>query len=532
MATTLGSVLYRSPVYRLMLRGEAASDVALVYPSLLLGDPVQGECILAGGFLLAGRRVPFGRMPWSVLPPGRVLAETLHEFGWLGDLRSVGSDAARSRARDLVAGWAAVNRRWSQPAWAPPVLARRLIHWLAAAEFLLGGAEPSFRRTMLAAATMQARHLDRSGSMPPADPAAITIAIGRLAAALALGIGDGAAALQALGRALQAQLLPDGGHIARSPAVQFSVLRDLIDVRAALAAVGKHPPPEVAGAIERMAPVLRALRHGDGRLALFHGAKEHARTAIDTVLVASQSKERAAPMLPDSGFARLAAGRTLIVADVGPPPPVPNAHAGLLAFELSDGEDRLVVNCGAFIGDDPHWRAALRSTAAHSTVTIGETNAAELRPRWWRPARRVAAIGKRRETDGAVWLDARHDGYRHRFGVLHERRLYIDATGGDVRGEDTLSAPGAGAGERAFRVRFHLHPAVEADAGGDGASLQLRSPGGSWKFVCAGGTPSLEESAYLGRSDQPQPTRQIVISGPLAAGARVKWALRRQGGAG
>jgi uncharacterized heparinase superfamily protein len=40
---------------------------------------------------------------------------------------------------------------------------------------------------------------------------------------------------------------------------------------------------------------------------------------------------------------------------------------------------------------------------------------------------------------------------------------------------------------------------------------------------------SLEESAYLGVSDVPIHSQQIVITFPLSGeGARVKWAIRRE----
>ena len=55
------------------------------------------------------------------------------------------------------------------------------------------------------------------------------------------------------------------------------------------------------------------------------------------------------------------------------PPPAPadrEAHAAPGAIELSVGRERLIVNCGGYAGDDPRWRAAMRSTAAHSTLCL------------------------------------------------------------------------------------------------------------------------------------------------------------------
>ena len=79
-------------------------------------------------------------------------------------------------------------------------------------------------------------------------------------------------------------------------------------------------PLALQAAIERMAPMLRMLRHGDGRLALFHGAKESDRTLIDSLLAASRVGTPAQPSAPETGYERMVAGRTLVLVDVGAPP--------------------------------------------------------------------------------------------------------------------------------------------------------------------------------------------------------------------
>ena len=273
-----------------------------------------------------------------------------------------------------------------------------------------------------------------------------------------------------------------------------------------------------------MAPAVRALRYGDGRLAVFQGAKEGDRTLIDALLAASRIGASARASLPEMRFERLVAGRTMLLADVGPPPA--GGHAAPLAFEMSHGRERIVVNCGAFGGDDPRWRAALRSTAAHSTLSVEETS---VRDAGWLGRRPIRVTSSRQETEGSVWLEASHDGYRRRFGVTHQRRLFLGESGMDVRGEDALD----GRSGRRFHLRFHLHPGHPGQAGGrrhvgadaHGQRHRLALPR-------VGGALSLEESTYLGTSDQPRRCRQIVVAGATQkGGARIKWAFRQDGAA-
>src|SRR5690606_5702292 len=135
--------------------------------------------------------------------------------------------------------------------------------------------------------------------------------------------------------------------------------------------------------IERMAPMLRALRHGDGGLALFNGASAEDPAIIDWLLTRANVKSRVAASAPHSGFHRIVSGRTTIIVDTGALPPVSAnrwAHAGTLSFEMSAGRERLIVNCGAAPARGSAWRHAVRSTAAHSTVEVDEQSSADLDP--------------------------------------------------------------------------------------------------------------------------------------------------------
>ena len=83
---------------------------------------------------------------------------------------------------------------------------------------------------------------------------------------------------------------------------------------------------------------------------------------------------------------RLAAGRSIVQLDCGTVPKdefSTQAHAGFLAFELSSGPYRLVVNCGSGSQSHPNWVEPLRATPAHSTVVLGETSSGEITGPGW-----------------------------------------------------------------------------------------------------------------------------------------------------
>jgi uncharacterized heparinase superfamily protein len=139
-----------------------------------------------------------------------------------------------------------------------------------------------------------------------------------------------------------------------------------------------------------------------------------------------------------SGYCRLAHGRCAVVMDVGrPPPPGSNDQAGAspLAFEFSDGANRMVVNCGSPLGQTGEWRRAARLTDAHSTICLGQANASTIvdnplverifgTPALMGP--RTVAAQVQATADGTV-VAARHDGYVALFGIAVERRLWLSA---------------------------------------------------------------------------------------------------------
>ncbi|CAN0557137.1 unnamed protein product, partial [Laminaria digitata] len=304
---------------------------------------------------------------------------------WLRDLRAVGGDAARRRARDLVGDWIERQTSWQEIAWRPDVLATRLYAWLGQHDFFCASADDVYRRRYIATIARQTKHLSRVLPGGVEGAGLIRASKGLIAAGAALGDNDGAIrqGLRILERAVDRQIRPDGGHISRNPQIQETVLRDLVDVRSALLASETDIPSFLLAAIDRAAPFLRMLRHNDGGLALFNGSGEGEDWLIDMLLSQADARGRAPARAPHSGFERLVANRTVVLVDTGTPPQAgldTTAHAGALSLEVSIGKERLITNCGARPGNRDPWASVQRSTAAHSTKVVDDRNSAEILP--------------------------------------------------------------------------------------------------------------------------------------------------------
>ncbi|MDE2227473.1 MAG: heparinase II/III family protein [Alphaproteobacteria bacterium] len=504
--------VYRSALYNLALWGPAPSELRLRLAETWPGDPQRGEALLGQP------------LQWT--------AEN-HCFGFLADFAALGTEPAVRAARAAASDWLKRCDAIEPVSWSAEILGERLFAWIAHYDLLAAAPQdPEFRRALLMSLARQARYLH--GVWRQAAGVARLRALRGLVAALA-ALDDGRrlrSACARLAAEAQAQILPDGGHVSRGPHRQLAALMALIDARDALSAVSAEISKAVMDAIDRAAPMLRFFRHGDGGLALFNGAAAGDVALIELALLRSVAKGRPPARAPRTGYERLQAGRSLALFDCGAPPPPPfdgDAHAGALAFELSHGRERLVVNCGAYLGGDSGWRAAMRATAAHSTLIVADTASATI-GRDGHFAARPEVKAQRNEQDGNVWVGASHTGYVRSFGLRHERELYLAADGEDLRGEDRLVVVGDGPPcGHGFAIRFHLHPDIQASTTQDGNAVLLKSPSGVfWRLKAAGAVMNLAESVYLGDGTV-RKTQQVVLDGHAGStGAVVKWALKRE----
>lgn len=522
----LAEIAFANPLYDASLNGPVPRRLRVTPADPWPGDAGRGADILAGRYHLCGRVVAVDSDPFvPELPQPAPVINALHSFSWLQDLRILGGDQARRRARMLCSQWLDHYDRWAEPGWHPVATGIRVRYWLLLHDFFLDNADHEFRQRVYRALMRQTRHLSRilPGRLGGAD--LLLSSVGWVMAAQCLDPEalNLKAALETLEQAIQTQLLADGCLNERNPERHLMALRGLIDVRNCFALAHEQPPAFLLTAISRMTLVLKLWRHGDGALASFQGGNQGDPLVVDTILTQADSRGRSLRMLPNGGFHRLSASRTLVIIDTGAPNPADNPcySAALLAIEISTGRERLVVNCGADLTGGALGES-LRTTAAGSTLTIANSNAISLTPDKQTPPPQITV--QRDTVDGATLFEASHDGWYGRFGLIYRRRLYLGANGDDIRGEEWLDGPPG----HLFTIRFHLHPSIHAMMANTGAIFKT-SGGSGWRLRLAGGTAKLDDSLYLGIDGRPRRSQQILIQGETTPDQTlIRWSLTRE----
>lgn len=524
------------------------TDRLIIAPhDLRTADATRAAEIYAGRFVFAGKIVNcHGRSIFDLEPPSEDWEVALLGFGWLRHLRAADTALTRANARALVEDWIANPANKRRPVGRrADVLARRVISLLSQAPLVLNDTDNKFYRRYLRALAREIRLLRYTMvNIPDGVPKLqVLIALCYTALCLANQASHIRSASKKLSDELQRQILPDGGHISRNPGALIELLIDLLPLRQTFAARNIAPPPALLNAIDRMMPMLRFFRHGDGNFALFNGMSATSSDLLATLLAYDDTHGAPMANMPHTGFQRLDAGQTTVIIDTGPPPPAGvshDAHAGCLSFELSSGISRIVTNCGMPTTGRDNWRPFARGTAAHSTLTYHDTSSCQFvemsamkRLLHGSPVTSgpVEVESYREIVQNGTLLTASHDGYLAKFGAIHRRVLMIANDGARIDGEDTLTPPQGGRFKGAdadFALRFHLHPAVKASRLSDARGVMLVLPNRDvWTFEALDDKVDLEDSVFLAGNDGPRRTAQIVIRQDARQAPSIRWSFVR-----
>jgi uncharacterized heparinase superfamily protein len=526
--------------------GSAKTDRLVIAPQdLRTADATRASEIYAGRFAFAGKVVICDRRsPFEMTPPSDEWAVILLSFAWLRHLRAADSAITRANARSLIDDWINLQGGWHPVGWRLDILSRRVICWLSQAPFVLQDADARFYRRFIRSLSRQVRYLRRSLKQSRDGMPRLQALIALTYATLCIQgqSGNLRASTRRLIDELRAQILPDGGHVSRNPGALIELLADLLPLRQLFSARELQPPSALNNAIDRMMPMLRFFRHGDGNFAQFNGMGPTAVDLLATVLAYDDARGTPVSNAPHSGYQRIDAGQTALLMDSGKSPPIAlsqEAHAGCLSFELSWKQHRLVINCGLPAVNRETWRQVARATAAHSTVTFHDKSSCHFLESgsFRRLLFGTPIVGgphnvlvERGDTAEGALLRTSHDGYARDFGIIHNRTIQLSADGRVLDGEDSftpsegLSLPADVADE--FAIRFHLHPAIKASRLSDGRGVILLLPDREvWTFATMGNPVEIEESVFLAGTDGPRRAVQIVIYGHAREIPKLKWSF-------
>jgi uncharacterized heparinase superfamily protein len=544
LAAQFYRLTWRTPLHALRLRGRYPLKLLAVPSNPIQGDAARGQAILDGAFLWRGEKLVVAEASFAETTLSESFNEWLQSFAWLRDLAAAAPrETAAPVAEALTARWLATHGdKVTVPAWRPDLWGWRILYWAAHAPLILSSADLVYRSSVLNTLARGARHLDQSADRAPQGLPRIAAWTGIVAAGLLIAGGDPRRSFgeAGLAKALASGVGGDGGIVCRTPSGQLALVELLSLLLNVYDARGVAAPAVLLATIGRAVRALLGVTLGDGGLSSWQGSRAAPPAEVAKVVEASGERARPLRLARDWGYQRLQAGNTIVITDAAPPPIARVSGGGCastLAFELSDGPHRLVVNCGGANLGGAYLTAGLaeglRTTAAHSTLTLADNNSTALL--------NDGVLGKgvsevtidRQELEGSSRIEASHDGYARRFGLIHQRVLALSGDGRELKGEDVL-LPSSGRRKpvtAAFAVRFHLAPGTEATPTADGLGALLRIDGGPlWQFRSRGAKLDIDDSVWIDPEGRPIATQQLVMAAEAPpGGASVSWLFKRAG---
>jgi uncharacterized heparinase superfamily protein len=532
---------WRTPLHNIRLTGKLPLRLLAVPKDELPADIARGKALRMGNFHFQGLEQPLHNIDYARLPLPPAMLDYIHRFDWLRDL------AAATNLADGAPLAATVTENWlinntvkiREPAWRVDNCAWRMLNMAAYCPLILSSSDPIYRSRVLNHFARNARHLDRGTAKAASLYARLSGWAGVTAASLLLPEGKARRVVgeAGLADAIDLCVFEDGGVVSRSPVQLMDLIALLSLLRQCYVACNEAIPAFLQEALSRSVPALLGLTHSDGGLGAWQGSAQVSAAKIAALISASGVRARPTRQALDWGYQRVSAGKAVMLLDAGPPPLAKQSAAGCastLAFELSHENQRIIVNCGgsSLLGASIPASLArgLRTTAAHSTLCVNDTNSTAILP-GGQLGKGVTEVGlERRDLDNATRIEASHDGYAKAFGLAHTRTLILRSDGLELRGEDTLAPhPGSKVKDNVqIAIRFHLGKNIELTEGDNKQAVILRlGDGTSWLFVAGGGEVQVDDSIWVDGEGRPHPSQQLVIAATSGKGGlSLGWQFR------
>lgn len=520
--------LLKSPIYNLLIEKNISTDFSSMINDPWNGDRNIGSNIMKGFFSFFGETVNYKNFVWDKNLGSKIWREELHSFEWVRDIKSFGSSKSRYFLRKTLEEWINSYGNWSEDEWRSDITGKRLCSLIGNLSFYCLSADDQFQKKLLYSFVKQGNHLIRSKLYDVNGFRRIFAIKGIIAVSLSFKVFEKSInfGLELLMSEIKNQVLSDYCHYLKSPSKHLDFLKNLIDIKHYLVGAKIKVPIEINNLIIKMSPIVKFFRSGNGSFVTFNNSNHTDNLEINKVLIRSNSKLKIPKSLNHSGFEKILENKMNFFMDCGSPVKE-NIYAGSLSFEFSYGKNQLIVNCGSPYINNKKFAEAMKSTAAHSTISVDNLSSSEI---LYKKKERIAKVwSSRKRQNYSHWIHASHSGYEKIFGLIHSRKIHIDSKNKILRGQDSFikSTKDYDLIPKKYFLRFHLHPNIEVNITGSKKKAILKLHDGTgFEFICSEPKLEINESIYLSEKQKILKTNHLLVSDIIIPEKKIKWLFR------
>jgi len=234
------------------------------------------------------------------------------------------------------------------------------------------------------------------------------------------------------------------------------------------------------------------------------------------------------------GYVILNNKKNSLVMDVGSSPDKKfssNYQAGALSFEILSNGKKLICNSGYFQNQNHKLNELSKSTAIHSTLILNDRSSCKFTKTNNKSSKithGLKIIKKNIVFEDNYWkVNAAHDGYLKRFGIIHERDIEFYPEQFKFIGRDKIISRNFIKNLK-FDIRFHLEPNIKIMKTQDKKSILIDLNGEGWKFNCDNNHMNVDNGLYFGKKDSYINNKNIIISGMTNNESHIiKWEITK-----
>ena len=323
----------------------------------------------------------------------------------------------------------------------------------------------------------------------------------------------------------------NGFHKSYNAINQAHFINNLHEIKNLLLYFKIQTPNELNFQIINMSSLLLALIHKDSSLILFNGSNNIFSHEIFKLIKQAGDIKMKNLKNVSSGIAGYSDKNKKIFLDVVKPlnKSINNdLHAGTLSFEVSYNNEKIITNCGSakkYFSKGPEY---LRYSAAHSTLTLNNTNISELSAnKSYKRVPQNISFNTVDTNDYIIW-ETSHDGYLKNYQKIIKRKLKIYKSVNLIEGQDEILTTKINSKSDSYSIRFHLMPNCNCLITNNKKSILIKTKlNHSWIFKSRSPL-SLEDSIYVGSGKRVEQNKQIVIYGTIKNAKKTEnWSLEK-----
>ncbi len=440
----------------------------------------------------------------------------LHNFFWLFtiDLKS-----SKSITQKILLNWIDTNYNYNPKNWEVDILSKRIISWIANSKLTYEESSLEFKKKFNYLVKKQINHLineiDRSELLDDKMIGCTAIILSGLSYNDSSYLNYG---LNLLNKIIKFSFNTETFPKSRSIKQLIFYLKYFILIRELLKESQNDIPEYLNEVIFHLGEAYNLLWQTTKGNFLFNGNNESDYKNFDKYLSVHHYKFKSINN-ETGGYAILKNKSTIIAMDVGSAPERKfsnNYQSGVLSFEMIFSGKKVITNSGYFQDSKHQLNGISKSTAAHSTLILDNNSICNFKKNSKGKLvieKGFKILNKKIQLDKKCWnLEASHNGYQKKYGVIHARELSFFPEINKLIGKDKIFKK-KNFKPTNFEIRFHLVPEAKVTKTLDEKSVLIELENSGWKFVCDHHLIDVETGLYFGKKNSFMENHNIFISG-------------------